>query len=210
MTFRDRRDAGDRLAERLELWQKTDPLVLAIPKGGIEIGARISSQLNARFSVLVTRKLPFPDNPESGFGAVAEDGSIFIYPGARSRLKEGTVDRIMQEQLGEIERRKQLLRGGGPLPSVSGKTVILTDDGIAMGSTMRASIQCCRKLKAAAVVVAAPVAGRRTIEQITPLVDHLMILTVPFDFYAVAQVYENWHDVSDQEAVDLLKRQGIL
>lgn len=204
--FKDRKDAGQQLARALQAYQAEDTLVLAIPKGGIEVGCEVAEALGADFSIIITRKLPFPDNPESGFGAIAEDGSAFIFDFAKREMPDSTIQRIRQEQQHEIARRKATLRQGHPLPQIQNRTVILVDDGIAMGSTMRTSISLCQRQQAQKIIVAAPVAGANVIRQMRQLVDDMIILETPPFFRAVAQVYANWYDVPDQEARELLKR----
>ena len=205
MVFRDRKDAGEKLARELEKYRGEDVLVLAIPRGGVEVGCIVAEHLHASFSLLVTRKLPFPDNPEAGFGAIAEDGSVFIIEDAAMWLPREEIDRIANEQSQEIRRRVQVLRGGRPLPEIAGRTIILIDDGLAMGSTMRASIMMCRKKAAGKIVVAVPVAGRRVMEEVSRMVDDIVVLETPMHFMAVAQVYSNWYDVSDEEVLELLE-----
>lgn len=201
--FEDRKDAGRKLATALAHYKGQDVLVLAIPRGGVEVGYEVAKGLGADFSLLVSRKLPYPDNPEAGFGAIAEDGSTFIYEDAARWVPQQTVQRIIQEQKRELERRVLALRGGQDLPEIAARTVILVDDGIAMGSTMRASIELCRKKGAGKVVVATPVAGERVARQLVELVEELIILEMPPFFRAVAQVYRNWYDVSDQEVLQI-------
>lgn len=204
MIFRDRKDAGMRLASRLEKYRGVDALVLAIPRGGVEVGCIVAEHLRAQFSLLVTRKLPFPDNQEAGFGAIAEDGSVFIFEDAAMWVSSEAIERIVDEQSGEIRRRVQVLRGGRPLPEIEGRTVILVDDGLAMGSTMRASIMLCRKRDAGRIVVAVPVAGREVAEEVSRIVDELVVLEIPARFMAVAQVYMNWYDVPDEEVLEII------
>jgi predicted phosphoribosyltransferase len=204
--FRDRTDAGIRLARELEKYKGTGALVLAIPRGGVEVGYQVARHLGADFSIIITRKLPFPENPESGFGAIAEDGSAFMAEGARHQVPQATVEKIAEEQKREIRRRIEALRGGRPLPDVEGRAVILVDDGIAMGSTMGASIMLLRNRKAGRVVAAAPVAGARTAAEMGKLADEVVVVEVPSYFYAVAQVYENWYDVPDEEVVAIMAR----
>jgi len=204
--FEDRQDAGRQLAAALADYADRDVLVLAIPRGGVEVGYEVAKALQVDFSLLVARKLPYPDNPEAGFGAVAEDGSIFIHEDAARWLPEELIQRVIGEQKREIERRIRALRGGQPLPEVRGRTVILVDDGIAMGSTMRAAIRLCRRKGAGRIVVAVPVAGERTAREIGNLVDETVVLEQPAFFRAVAQVYENWYDVSDREVLELMQR----
>jgi putative phosphoribosyl transferase len=160
--------------------------------------------LDADFSLVIVRKLPFPDNPEAGFGAIAEDGSAVIAEQAAYSLPRDTVERIVQFQQEEIERRVQVLRGGKPLPDLKGRTVILVDDGIAMGSTMRAAIKLCEKQGAGHIVVAVPVTGERVAREIGALADETVVLEKPPFFRAVAQVYRNWYDVSDREVLEIV------
>ncbi|MHC1757774.1 MAG: phosphoribosyltransferase [Methanosarcina sp.] len=203
--FKNRKDAGEKLAQALERYRAEDPLVLAIPRGGVEVGLQVSRRLGVDFSLIIARKLPFPDNPEAGFGAIAENGSTFIFENASYWLAGETIEQIKQEQIAEIERRVNALRGGNPLPAIAGRTVILIDDGIAMGSTMRAAIELCRKRKAGKVVVAVPVAGKEVADAIAKEADKVVVLEIPVYFRAVAQAYENWYDVSDEEVLDLLR-----
>lgn len=203
--FKNRKDAGEKLSIALEKYRRENPLILAIPRGGVEVGLQVAKNLSGDFSLVIARKLPFPDNPEAGFGAIAEDGSTFIFENARYWLSGKTLKQIENQQIAEIERRVKALRGGNPLPEISGRTVILIDDGIAMGSTMRAAIELCKKRKAKRIVVAVPVAGREVAEEIRKRVDELIVLEIPAHFRAVADAYEKWYDVSDEEVLDLLR-----
>jgi putative phosphoribosyl transferase len=206
--FDDREDAGRRLALALDVYEEREPLVLAIPKGGIPVGVEVARHLDAEFSVLITRKLPFPNNPESGFGAVAEDETLYLHEITAHFLSEEEIQAIAERQRQEIAHRIQLLRHGNPLPPVAGRTVILVDDGIAMGSTMRASVAMCRNQKAAHIVVAAPVASPRTLYDFERVADSVVILETPGGFRAVAEAYRHWHDVTDAEAVAMLEKHG--
>jgi len=203
--FANRADAGRKLAAALKKYGEVDVLVLAIPRGGVEVGYQIAKHLNGEFSIVVSRKLPYPMDPEAGFGAITEDGSTFMFTGAAELLGSSTVDRIIREQQAELKRRIQVLRGFKALPQIRGRTVILTDDGIAMGSTMRASIMLCKNKGAGRIVVASPVAGPETARQIANLVDETVILERPAFFRAVAQVYAEWYDVPDSEVVGIMQ-----
>lgn len=205
--FKDRKDAGQKLAAALQRYKTENPLVFAIPRGGVELGYEISKALDTDFSLLICRKLPFPHNRESGFGAIAEDGSLYINASAASSVSEQEIEQIIAEQEREIKRRIQTLREGKPLPTIKERTVILVDDGIAMGSTMHAAVDLCRKKEAKKIIVAAPVAGRHSIEQFSELADEVVVLESPVPFYAVAQVYKNWYDVSDEEVLRFFKTQ---
>ncbi|NIT35200.1 MAG: phosphoribosyltransferase [candidate division Zixibacteria bacterium] len=204
--FKDRRDAGIKLAHALAKYKGGNVLVLAIPRGGVEVAYQVAQFLGADLSLLVSRKLPYPDNPEVGFGAVAEDGSTLIFGEAARWLSRETVERIIKTQIEEIGRRIEVLRNGRPLPAMAGRTVILVDDGLAMGSTMRVAVALCRKAKAEKIIVAVPVAGKEVAEGLTKIVDELVVLETPPYFYAVAQVYENWYDVPDEEVLAIMER----
>jgi putative phosphoribosyl transferase len=204
--FIDRKDAGEQLARALAPYKGRGALVLAIPRGGVRVGYYVARELGAEFSLVVARKLPLPSNPEAGFGAVAEDGSAFVFEDARRFLEPAVIERIVAEQRAEVARRIAALRGGEPLPPLEGRTVILVDDGIAMGSTMRAAIMMCRKADAASVVVAAPVSGPDVAASMRALADDVVILETPPNFRAVAQAYANWYDVPDAEVVAIMDR----
>lgn len=204
--FQDRSDAGQQLARRLLKYSDRRPLVLAIPRGGVEVGAEIARTLMCAMSILVVRKLPFPDNPESGFGAVAEDGTIYMVPYWRKLIPREVVLHIRQIQQQKIRRRIDALRGGRPLPDLAGRTVILTDDGIAVGSTMHAAVQVCKNYRAGKIIVAAPVSSPATAREFAAITDETIVIEQPPDFYAVAQAYRNWYDVSDEEVLRILNR----
>ena len=204
--FDDRKDAGQELARALSKYGEQDALVLGIPRGGAEIAYEVAHHLNADMSLLVTRKLPMPSNPEAGFGAIAEDGSTYIHEDAEAWLSEDDMKRIIEAQRKEVERRVSVLRGGEKLPPIEDRTIILVDDGLAMGSTMRASINMCKNMKARIIIVGVPVSGSRTAGQIEKLVDDLIVLEIPPYFRAVAQAYANWHDVSDAEVKSIISK----
>jgi len=169
--FKDRKEAGNKLALKLDKYKNQNVLVLAIPRGGVEVGFEVAVYLNSDFDILVSRKLPIPYNPEAGFGAIAEDGSAYIYKDASLWVQKNEIERIKKEQINEIKRRIEVLRGGRPLTAVESRVIILIDDGLAMGSTMRASIQYCRNKNAKKVIVAVPVSGEDVFYEIKQLVD---------------------------------------
>lgn len=206
--FQDRQDAGQQLGKALKMYQKCDGIVLAIPRGGVEVGSYVAEYLEVPLSLVVVRKLPFPENPEAGFGAIAEDGSIFFVDRVSSRLSSDAIRLILEEQKQELERRIQALRvrEGKPLPSITGKIVILVDDGIAMGSTMQAAIMLCKNKKAGKLVVASPVASQSTAEELAEVADDIVILEKPPFFRAVAEVYSNWYDVPDDEVISFMQK----
>jgi len=204
--FRDRKDAGQKLGQALQKYRDTNALVLAIPRGGVELGVEVAKALQCDLSLLICRKLPYLHNPESGFGAIAEDGSVYINQMAAAYVPEYEIEKIIIEQSKEIERRIQTLRNGKPLPQIKERTVILVDDGIAMGSTMHTAVALCRKREAEKIIVAVPVAGAEAIDKFSQMADEVIVLESPSDFHAVAQVYENWYDVSDEEVTALMEQ----
>lgn len=211
--FQDRSDAGARLAEALRDYQDCDPLVLAIPRGGVEVGRQVARRLPAELSVLVVRKLPFPDNPEAGFGAIAEDGSTVLVDRAVRPLAPATIQEILDLQKREVRRRIRALRRGESLPDLGNRVVILVDDGLAMGSTMAAAVLLCKKRQARSVIVAVPVSGPRALRSLSRMADRVVALEVPPGFRAVAEAYRRWYDVSDEEVLEILEScrgEGIL
>ena len=204
--FVDRADAGRRLALAMKDYSAQEPVVLAIARGGVEVGYQVARNLQSQLDVIVARKLPYPQNSEAGFGAVAEDGSTFIFPSAFEIFSKQTINQIIHQQEDELYRRIGALRAGHPLLDIEGRTVILVDDGVAMGSTMRVCITLCKNRKAGKIIVASPVAGVQTAKELSALADEVIILDTPADFHAVAQVYLNWYDVSDREVIDIMQR----
>jgi putative phosphoribosyl transferase len=175
----------------------------------VEVGYEVAKNLNAEFSLIVTRKLPMPENLEAGFGAVAEDGSSYIYKEAARMYPQKTQEKIIAGQKEEVQRRIKVLRNGKPFPDIKDRTVILVDDGIAMGSTIIASIKMCRNKEAGKIVVGTPVTAKSTARNIGELVEDIIVLETPPFFRAVAQVYRNWHDVPDKEVISIMKEAGV-
>jgi predicted phosphoribosyltransferase len=204
--FRNRKDAGEQLGRALEKYRDKDVLVLGIPRGGVETAYYIAKHLNAEMSVVVTRKLGYPFNPEAAFGAVAEDGSLYISDAAEQNLSAEQMKSVLKEQKQEIQRRIQTLRRGKPLPDMKGRIVIITDDGIATGATLFATISLCKKKKAAKIVVAAPIAGERMESILPELVDDVIILEKPPFYSAVSQGYEDFDNLTDEEALAFMNK----
>ncbi|GAA4435871.1 phosphoribosyltransferase [Pontibacter saemangeumensis] len=204
--FQDRKDAAIQLASRLEKYQGPETIVLGIPRGGAETAYYVAKHLGAPFSLLVSRKLGHPANPEYAVGAIAEDGSTYFNENAQAGLSHETINQIIEQQKKEIERRIQILRNGEPLPDLKGKTVLLVDDGIATGSTVFAAIRMCRNKGAGKIVVAAPVSGRERKSKLLQEADEVLILETP-DFYSgVSQVYINFYNLTDEEALAFMEK----
>ncbi len=202
--FVDRRDAGYEVGKLLEpVYANRNVLVLGIPRGGVEIAYEVAKVLNGELSVVVTKKLPHPMQPEFAIGAVAEDYSEYLTAEGRT-LREYVVNGIIREQYQEIESRVERFRRGQALPDMKDRIVIIADDGIATGATIVPAIKLCRKNGAARIIVAAPVSGRKFAIEISILADEVAIVQKPDDFYAVAQVYDDFHNLTDEEVVALL------
>lgn len=202
--FVDRRQAGYELGKLLEgNYKGRNALVIGIPRGGVEVAFEVARILQAELSVIATKKLPHPDQPELAIGAAAEDGTLYL--SARGKLmNEAVISEILQSQLQEIKSRVQRFRHGAPLPVMENRIVILVDDGIATGATLIPAIKLCRRMNPSSIVVAAPVAGRSFLAEMTSLADEIIVVTQPEDFYAVGQVYNDFHSLSDEEVTNLL------
>lgn len=204
--FRDRKDAGLKLGRALEEYKNCDGLVLGIPRGGVEVGYHVAEHLEIPLSIVIVRKLPHPENPEAGFGAIAEDGSTYFVDRVARTVSPQVSQAVQSEQKLEIQRRIEILRDRESLPEIEGRTVILVDDGIAMGSTMKAAVMLCRNRKAKKIVAAAPVAGSSVALDLAMVVDQIVILEQPMFFHAVAQAYQNWYDVPDAEVIEIMRK----
>ncbi len=204
--FVDRKDGGIQLAEALEKYKDKDVIVLGIPRGGAETAYYVALYLNVKFSLLISRKLGLPGNPEAAFGAIAEDGSAYLSSRALHYLQQAAINESIDMQKREIQRRIRLLRGGRPFPDIKDKIVILVDDGIATGATVFAAIAMCRNLKAKKVVVAAPISGRDTAACLEEKADEVVILEKPDDYWAVSQGYEYFYNLDDKEVVNLMEK----
>jgi len=202
--FIDRAEAGYELAKLLEAQYKgQNVLVLGIPRGGVVVAYEVARVLNGELSVVITKKLPHPRQEELAIGAVAEDGSVFLSSLAKG-ISEQNIDRIIKAQEREIQSHIQRFRKGTALPQMANRTVIIVDDGIATGSTIIPAIKLCKHMKAGRVIVAAPVSGENYIRDIDDLADEVVVAEKPELFYAVGQVYEDFHHLSDTEVVSLL------
>ena len=199
--FRNREDAGRRLAAMLVRYQEEDPLVLALPRGGVPVARAVATALGAPMEVFVVRKLGVPWNPELGMGAIAEGGTAVVHEGivAHAGVTEEEVTRVMERELVEIERRVRTYRGGRPAPEVRGRTVILVDDGIATGGTIRAAIRAMRERGARKVVVAAPVCARDTVGALREEADAVVCVEIPEDLFAIGMWYDDFAQLSDDD-----------
>ncbi len=208
MIFEDRGDAGRRLAERLASYADERPVVFALPRGGVPVGAEVSRSLGAPLEIIVSRKLGAPGQPEFGIGAVAPGGVRVLNERAVRALgiEEDYVDRVTARESAEVERRLRLFRGEGhPYPDLDGRTAILVDDGLATGVTARAALLALSRLKPRRLVLAVPVCAPQTAALLRPETDDLICLLSPPDLEAIGLWYRNFDQVPDEEVVRLLE-----
>jgi putative phosphoribosyl transferase len=208
LTFRDREEAGRALGARLLPFRARLPVILGIPRGGLPVAAEVSRALDAPLDVLVVRKLGVPWHPELGFGAIGQGGVSVIDPNVVSvaGLGPSETEQVIREETAELERRIRLYRGDRVPTPVKGRTVILVDDGIATGGTVRAAIDVIRRSGAERIVVAVPVAPPGTVEMLRPLVEEVVVLRSEEPFLAVGQFYDEFPQVSDEEVARILAR----
>jgi hypothetical protein len=208
--FYDREDAARQLAARLKGRPLHEPLVLAVPRGGVVTGAVLAEELGAELDVVLSRKLRAPGQPELAIGAIAEDGQVYLNHHAEGFLDE-LADYLAEErghQLAEIARRQKLFRAVRPQARITGRSVIVTDDGIATGSTMIAALQAIKAHKPRDLIVAVPVASPDRLAEVRRWCDDMVCLLTPELFWAVGQFYEDFRQVEDEEAVELLRKYG--
>lgn len=204
--FQDRAEAGRKLAERLRHLKGSKALVVGLPRGGVVVAAEIARTLELDLEVLIVRKIGHPENPELGVGALVEGGTprldskILKTLGLSARELEPTIEAERQE----AERRARLYRGGRPFPDIRGRTVVLVDDGIATGNTVRAAVSALKTRGALRIILAVGVAPPETLHDLHWSVDEVVCLSAPQDFAAVGQAYRRFDQVEDEEVLKLL------
>ena len=210
ITFADRDEAAWMLVERLRGEALEKPLVLAIPRGGVEIGAVLARGLGAELDVVLSRKLRAPHQPELALGAVSESGEVYLnhFASAMTDAGDAYVEAERQRQLAEIERRRALIRAVRPQAPIAGRTVIVTDDGVATGATMIAALHTVRAAGARKIIVAVPVAAPDRIDALRPLCDRIVCLQEPEAFWAIGQFYRDFAQVEDERVLELLRDFG--
>jgi len=205
--FHDRRHAGRLLAARLGAYaRRADALVLALPRGGVPVAFEVARALKAPLDVFIVRKLGVPGHEELAFGAIATGGARVLHRPLIDlvRLPAHVIDQIIAAERRELERRERAYRDDRPPPPVAGRTVIVVDDGLATGATMRAAVEALRVQAPAGIVVAVPTGAVETCEALRPLVDELVCLSTPTPFRAVGLSYEDFGQTTDEEVLQLL------
>jgi putative phosphoribosyl transferase len=208
MRFRDRAEAGARLAEAVRERRLTDPLVLGLPRGGIPVAFAVAAILHAPLDVFVARKIGAPGDPELGIGAIAEGDVIVADPLAVQILgiSSATFDELAERERRELQRRVERYRGSRPMAAVTGRTVVLVDDGLATGVTAEAALRALREQDPTSLVLASPACADDTVERLSALADDVVCVLRRADFYAVGQWYERFDQTTDDEVVELLAR----
>ena len=206
--FANRVEAGKRLASALADFVSKDGIVLAIPRGGVVVGFEVARALGLPLDVIVPRKIGAPDNPELAIGAITEDGNIILDGKLVSYLgvSEDYIKSESEIQKLEIDRRLKIYRGDVPRPNLKNRDVIIVDDGIATGSTMKAALASVRKSGAETVVIAIPVGPPSTIRELEKQADRVICIYTPESFYAIGEFYEAFAQTENDEVSELLKR----
>ena len=205
--FTNRTEAGKQLAASLQNISK-NAIVLAVPRGGVVVGFEIAYALNIPLDIIIAKKIGAPENPELAIGAVAEDGSYLLDDKLVRMLgiPQSYIKAEVERQKAEIKRRLKSYRDDAPSPEISGREVILVDDGVATGSTLKAALRSLRNRGAKPIVVAVPVGPAETVNELKKEADRVICLLTPEPFYAIGEFYEDFEQTTDEEVVELLKR----
>ena len=209
MIFKNREDAARKLTEKLEWLKNEDPIVLAIPRGGVVTGDIIAAELGAKLDIIVSRKVGAPDTPELAIGAVMHDGSYF--PNERItimlNIPQSYINQEIAIQMKEIERRLIKFRGSKEY-DLKGKTIVLVDDGVATGATMLVAALWVKKQKPKKLIIALPVGPKDTIDMLSEIADKVVVLHSPYLFNAVGEFYQEFNQVEDHEVQKIMSKYG--
>jgi predicted phosphoribosyltransferase len=213
--FVDRHDAGRRLADALVAAgydRDPDVLILALPRGGVPVAYEVARRLDAPLDVFLVRKLGVPDHEELAMGAIATGGVLVLNDDVvrHARIGRHEIETVARREAAELARRERAYRGDRPPPAVEGKTVILIDDGLATGASMRAAAEAVKRLHPKKIVVAVPVAAPETCEHFRERVDDVVCAITPQPFAAVGMWYEDFSQTSDEEVRELLDREEVV
>lgn len=207
--FENRRDAGKKLAALLTGYRKEISVVLAIPNGGVPVAVEVSKVLDADLDLVISRKIPIPLNPEAGFGAITNDGTMILNEDLVKKigLRRWQIDHEAGKVRTDIKHRMLLYRGDRPLPIISGRSVIIIDDGLASGITMTAAVESMRHRRPKHIFVGVPCASAIAVKQLERIADKVITCSIGYmPRFAVADYYRYWYDVDDEEVVNFLKQ----
>lgn len=207
MVFKNRNDAGEKPAALLENYKDSNPLVLGIPKGGIEIAYHIAWYLKAELSVLISNKLSYPGHEEYGFGAICENDILHI-SGEKHLITDDLIRKIVEREKKEIKQKINTYRAGRPLPEIKGRTIILTDDGHSSGITLIPAIKLCRQLKAAKVIVAVPLIGK-IFDPLLKEADEIVLLQQPELYCNIKEAHKSFQALTDSEIFSFISKQPV-
>ena len=209
--FQSRFQAGLLLAQELADLHDKKSVVLGIPRGGIVVAKSLAQEIGADLDITISRKLGAPGQSELAIGALAENGDIYLNQNVLDELSvpDSYIEQEKERQIEEIKRRSQLIRGVLPKVPLAGRLVVVTDDGVATGSTMQAAVWAIRREKPQKLIVAIPVASEEAVSNLAKDVDELVCLRMPANFYAVGQFYLQFSQVTDEEVLEILKLEQI-
>jgi predicted phosphoribosyltransferase len=211
--FKDRADAGKKLVKELSKYaNRSDVLILALPRGGVPVAFEVAKELNVEMDIFIVRKLGVPGNEELAMGAIASDNIRVLNEDVVSsyQISEKTIDIVAVREIRELERRESAYRGNRPKPEIKGKTVILIDDGLATGATMRAAVAALKTKNPAKIVVAVPTAAADTCMFFKEKVDEIICVATPEPFYGVGAWYDDFSQTTDKEVCDLLDKAVLI
>lgn len=211
--FEDRIDAGKKLAKELSKYaNRSDVLILALPRGGVPVAFEVAKELNVKMDVFIVRKLGVPGNEELAMGAISSDNVLVLNEDIVKsfQIPERVINMVAENELKELKRRERTYRGDRPKPEISGSTVILIDDGLATGATMRAAASAIKTKNPAKIVVAVPTGAPDTCELFKKEVDEVICIATPEPFYGVGAWYGNFSQTTDEEVCELLDKARAL
>lgn len=207
--FENREEAGRRLAKLLDRYRRQNPLILALPRGGVVVGYEVATAFNAPLDILVSRKIGAPYNKEFGIGAISEGNVVVLNDPIIKQLgiSKKILENLIDAEREELKRRSHLYRRNRPMIHVYNKTVIIVDDGLATGVTAEAAIKSVKKLKPKQIVFAAPVCSEQTAKALKEQTESVVCVTTPYDLSAIGNYYRDFPQVSDEEVLEIMKKE---